>query len=154
MRKEEEILLQMAAKAESFSHMLEIIRMIKYYFFECGVNFSKKLLKEALQLLYCEKNPFLQIKAKMEAEIEENGVDYGLSSDVFYFHLPGDEPFEEKPKVQREVLSLFRIDPKQMIKCNICQKYEWELFYDTEKQQLALICVNCQNIQVFQMKEN
>jgi hypothetical protein len=143
----------MVAKAESYDYVLEIVKMIKYYFFEYGVNFSNKLLREALQILYWEQNPFLQIKAKMEQEIEEKGVNYGLSSDVFYFHLPGDEPHDEKPKVPQNVLTVQRIDIKQMIKCKICQKYEWELFFDTEKQQLTLMCVNCQNIQVFQMKE-
>jgi len=147
------ITLQTIAKAESYDYIIKIFEMIKYYFFECGVNFSKELLKEALQLLRCEKNPFLQIKAKMEQEIEAQGANYGLSSDVFYFHLPGDEPHDEKPKVPTSTLFAYRINTKQLIKCKVCQKYEWEGFYDTEKQQLTFLCVECHNLQVFTIQE-
>ncbi len=153
MIEEDKVLLQLAAKADSYNYVLEILEMIKYYFFECSVNFSRNLLKEALQYLRHGKNPFLYIKSKMEAEIEDLGANYGLSHDVFYYHLPGDSPHEEKPKVPTSTLFAYRINTKQLIKCKVCQKYEWELFYDADKKQLTLLCVECHNLRVFQMKE-
>ena len=157
-KESDKVMLKVLVNAQSYDNILRILEMIRYYWF-CRDNlFSMDLLGESLDLLADGRNPFLSIKGKMEAEIKKKGNNYGLSSDVFYLHLPNDDSRSKLLEVPQRVITVTRIDPKTVIQCGVCQQYDWKIFMDTQQQKVILMCKECNEIKEFPLhsinKEN
>ena len=80
----------------------KIMDMILHYWTQKSY-FSQELLFEALEYVSKEKNPFLYIKEKMEAELDEMKAHYSLSSEVFEIQLENDKKLDRLGSVEVRV---------------------------------------------------